>query len=66
MPPKRKITRDAGSKPSEANEESTAKNGGKTEPADVVALFRLLLREPTSDHNFATCPTCKRYGLTRI
>lgn len=34
--------------------------------ADLVALFRLLLREPPPDHDFKTCPLCKRYGITSI
>jgi len=32
----------------------------------LLALFRLLVREPPRDHDFRTCPICKRYGLTKI
>ncbi len=34
--------------------------------AELIALFRLLMREPPPDHDFRTCPICKRYGITRI
>jgi hypothetical protein len=34
--------------------------------ADVLALFRLLMREPPTDHDFKSCPICKRYGITAI
>jgi hypothetical protein len=34
--------------------------------AELLALFRLLVREPPRDHNFRTCPICKRYGITEI
>jgi len=33
---------------------------------DLVALFRLLLKEPPPDHDFKTCPICKEYGITSI
>ena len=33
---------------------------------ELLALFRLLLREPPVDHDFRTCPVCKRYGITGI
>lgn len=33
---------------------------------EVVALFRFLMKEPPQDHDFRTCPTCKRYGITGI
>jgi hypothetical protein len=41
-------------------------NGDNAKRADLVALFRLLLREPPADHDFKTCPLCKRYGITSI
>lgn len=50
-------------------------NGSATTPAspsidkkraDLVTLFRLLLRQPSADHDTHTCPTCKRYDLTEI
>jgi hypothetical protein len=34
--------------------------------AELIALFRLLVREPPPDHDFRTCPICKRYGITSI
>jgi hypothetical protein len=34
--------------------------------AELLALFRLLTREPPPDHDFKTCPICKRYGITSI
>ena len=33
---------------------------------ELLALFRLLIREPPPDHDFNACPICKRYGITRI
>lgn len=36
------------------------------ERLELIALFRLLMREPPADHDFRTCPICKRYGITRI
>jgi hypothetical protein len=33
---------------------------------ELVALMRLLLKEPPPDHDFATCPICKKYGITEI
>jgi len=33
---------------------------------DVVALFRLLLREPPPEHDIKACTVCKRYGITSI
>jgi len=37
-----------------------------SEQFDSLALFRLLTREPPSDHDFRTCPICTRYGITEI
>jgi hypothetical protein len=34
--------------------------------AELLALFRLLVREPPKDHDFRVCPICRRYGITRI
>jgi hypothetical protein len=34
--------------------------------AQLLALFRLLTKEPPPDHDFKTCPICKRYGITKI
>lgn len=33
---------------------------------ELLALFRLLMREPPADHDFGTCLICKRYGITGI
>ncbi len=38
----------------------------EADPAALLALFRLLVREPPRDHDFRTCPVCKRYGITKI
>ena len=42
------------------------KQGDPKEVAEIVALFRLLMREPPSDHDFRTCPICMRYGIIEI
>jgi hypothetical protein len=34
--------------------------------AELLALFRLLVKEPPPDHDFRTCPICKQYGITSI
>jgi hypothetical protein len=34
--------------------------------AELLALFRLLVREPPKDHDFRACPICKGYGITKI
>jgi hypothetical protein len=36
------------------------------ERADLIPLFRLLTRQPSADHDFRTCPICKRSGITEI
>jgi hypothetical protein len=36
------------------------------EPAEILALFRLLTREPPHGHDFKTCPICTEYGITEI
>jgi hypothetical protein len=43
--------------------ETTAQDNRR---AELLALFRLLVREPPKDHDFRACPICKRYGITRI
>ena len=35
-------------------------------PAGLIALFRILLKEPPSDHNFETCEICKDHGITQL
>jgi hypothetical protein len=32
----------------------------------LLPLFRLLVREPPEGHDFATCPVCKRHGITDL
>ena len=34
--------------------------------SELLTLLRLLVREPPPDHDFETCPTCRRYGITGI
>ena len=34
--------------------------------AALVALLRLLTREPPSDHDFTTCPLCTQHGIEKI
>jgi hypothetical protein len=36
------------------------------EPGALLALLRLLTREPPPSHDFKTCPVCKQYGITKI
>ncbi len=36
------------------------------EPNALLALLRLLTREPQPGHDFKTCAICKRYGITQI
>ena len=35
-------------------------------PAELIALFRVLLREPPPDHNFETCLICRELGITQL
>jgi len=57
------------------NKDGKTANRARNEPrppepkparADLVTLFRLLLREPPAEHDFRTCPICKRYGIKKI
>lgn len=34
--------------------------------AELVILIKALLKEPPPNHDFATCPLCKKFGITRI
>jgi hypothetical protein len=36
------------------------------EEVTMLALFRLLMKDPGANHDFHTCATCKRYGITEI
>jgi hypothetical protein len=38
----------------------------KAVPVELVLLIKALLKEPPADHDFATCPLCQKYGITRI
>jgi hypothetical protein len=55
---------DQGSSPSPRTQNAAAKSP-ETSP-ELLALFRLLMREPPADHDFNTCAICKHYGITRI
>ena len=33
---------------------------------ELVALFRLLMREPPPGHDSKRCPLCRAYGIKRI
>jgi len=35
-------------------------------PAELIPLFRVLLRKTPQGHDFKTCPVCKKYGITEI
>jgi hypothetical protein len=43
-----------------------SENDQTVESAALLPLFRLLIREPPPDHDFNTCPVCKRHGITSI
>ena len=43
--------------------EATAQDNRRSE---LLALFRLLIREPPKNHDVRACPICKRFGITRI
>jgi hypothetical protein len=45
------------------------KESSKAKPAvspELLALIRLIIREPPADHDFGTCPICKHYGIKSI
>ena len=45
------------------------RDNSSVEPVDqaaLLALLRLLTREPPPGHDFKTCPICQRYGITEI
>jgi hypothetical protein len=57
----------------QASKPEVKSQGQRTEVRDdqnergaLTALLRLLLREPPPNHDFKTCPTCRRYGITKI
>lgn len=38
----------------------------KIRRAELLALFRILMKEPPPGHDFRTCPICKEFGITSI
>ena len=38
----------------------------KIRRAELLALFRILVKEPPPGHDFRTCPICKEFGITSI
>jgi hypothetical protein len=38
----------------------------KIRRAELLALFRILMKEPPPEHDFRTCPICKEFGITSI
>lgn len=53
-------------RPEEAQNQPTKPIEGEHASAELVALLRLLTREPPPGHDFTTCPICKRHGITKI
>jgi hypothetical protein len=35
-------------------------------PAELIPLFSILITQPAKEHDFKTCPVCKRYGTVEI
>jgi hypothetical protein len=35
-------------------------------PAELIALLRILLKEPPPDHDFETCEICKAHNITAL
>jgi hypothetical protein len=57
----------------ESEEGNPQREFGEIDPSDqrgeqgaLLALLRLLTREPPPGHDFTTCPVCKRFGITKI
>jgi hypothetical protein len=48
--------------PKPANEETEEERV----PVELIALLRILLREPPPDHNFETCLICMELGITQL
>ena len=59
----RTSSRTAGDPPKEIRDRELNSQNRHTE---LLALLRLLTREPPRDHDFKTCPICKRHGITTI
>lgn len=62
--------RESSEKRSQDEEKTQGQKTGTSDrmggPMELVALLRLLTREPPPGHDFKTCPICKRYGITGI
>jgi hypothetical protein len=41
-------------------------NSAAPEQPELLALFRLLMKQPPREHDCRTCPICKRYGIDEI
>lgn len=57
-----------GATPGDRSASSQSENTAErpVEHGEILALFRLLTREPPPGHDFKTCPICKNYGVTEI
>jgi len=53
-------------KPTVKVDQSTVVEENDEEIQLLLPLFRLLVREPPEDHDFATCQVCKRHGITGL
>jgi hypothetical protein len=51
---------------SKALPQDLRKNASYDKRADLVPLFRLLMRQPPANHDCHSCAICKRYGITEI
>jgi hypothetical protein len=52
----------SGYMPESANEEPKEERV----PIELIALLRILKREPPPDHNFETCLICRELGITQL
>lgn len=48
------------------NEQATDGKQSNDVTQQLLPLFTLLMRDPPEGHDFATCPVCKRYGITSL
>jgi len=53
-------------KPTVKVDQTSATEESDDEIHRLLPLFRLLVREPPEGHGFATCPVCKRHGITGL
>jgi hypothetical protein len=56
----------AGQPEVKTHDQGTERPDQQNERGALIALLRLLTREPPPGHDFKTCPVCKKYGVTRI